>query len=76
MQLYDVCFSLFVKSEKPEVVETAPETEKQEDLTTGSQKKHKKHKKHKSKKKKKKKSRDREKEKSSVSEKETDHQLR
>lgn len=78
MQFYDFCLSLFVKSEKPEVVEAASEREKQEDLTTGSQKKHKKHKKHKSKKKKKKKKKNREKEKEtgSVPEKETQHQFR
>lgn len=63
LQLCDICFLLCVKSERPGVVETVSEREKQEDLTTGSQKKHKKHKKHKSKKKKKKKNRDREKEK-------------
>lgn len=76
LQLYDICFSSCVKSERPGVVDTASEREKQEDLTAGSQKKHKKHKKHKSKKKKKKKNRDREKEISSVFEKGTHHQLR
>lgn len=56
-------------------METTSEREKQEDLTTVSQKKHKKHKKHKSKKKKKR-NRDREKEISSVFQKGTHHQLR
>lgn len=76
LQLYDIYFlSCVSSSEKPGVVETASEREKQEDLSTGSQKKHKKHKKHKSKKKKKKKNRDRDKELSSVFEKGT-HQSR
>lgn len=63
-----------VESEPPGVMEAASEKEITEELTSGSQKKHKKHKKHKSKKKKK--NRDREKEKSSVLEKGTQHQSR